>query len=157
MYVFRFPASTPDLTYEALHAYIGKGNGALRTIGTTVRAIDYTGSIFGDMVMLVLYQTPIARIYKNAVTFPTHGDTHQATREWLVKVISDNGIGHTAFRLRGRRSQPGTLVIDGDQKRPLEGRSYPCDHAAVAARREADEKRLAGWRAQGLVPQETRA
>jgi hypothetical protein len=138
-YVFRFPKDTPELTYDALHSYIGKGNGASRMIGTTMEAIDYTGSIFGDMVALKLYSTTIARIYRDAVTFPSHGDTHQATREWLIRIISDNGLGYTAFRLRGRRGQPGTMVINGDPERPVEGRSYP-----VTQRRELAPSGISG-------------
>jgi hypothetical protein len=158
-YVFRFPADTPELTYEALHAYVGKGNGACRAIGTTVEVTDYTGSIFGDMVVLNLYGTQIARIYKDAVTFPVHGHSEQATRNWLVRIVANNGIGFNIWRVarQHKKVRRSFYVIDGDRNRPLEGRSYPCDHAAVAARREQDEKRLAKWRAQGLVPEETRA
>jgi hypothetical protein len=105
-YLFRFPASMPELTYAGL--------GRTDRIGRTVR-VDH----WPMTRVLRLYGTVIARIYEDRVEFPVTGDQHQATREWLVRIVRDNGIGNTVWRDRR-----GVLLVDGTKNRPVEGCTF---------------------------------
>jgi hypothetical protein len=109
-YPFRFPKDTPALTYEGLRNTV--------RIGTTVTA-EHSEDYVSPFVTLSLYGTPLARISAAHVQFLRTGDHHQATREWLTRIVQDNGIGSACFRIRG-----GLMVIDGDPGRPVEGVTY---------------------------------
>ena len=115
-YLFRFPASTPELAYAGLFAYIvSHGGDKAGTIGTTVTLNRYNDGT----IHLRLYSTTLAVIAADRVEFKATGDHHQATREWLTKIIRDNDLGASAWRGRD-----GVLCIDGDPARPVEGHTF---------------------------------
>lgn len=132
-YIFRFPADVPKLTYESLNAYIlARPAGAIllsRAIGTTVTVLQ--GESF---VWLKLYDTILAVIFAEKVTFSPHDDPHLATTAWIGKIVRDNGIGGTVWRERRHagdgegprvpRGRAGLLAIDGDRSRPVFGHTY---------------------------------
>lgn len=133
-YIFRFPASMPSLTYEALHAYIlARPAGSIvphRAIGTTVTVLQGDG-----FVWLKLYDTTLAVIFPDRVEFTSTDDPHMATSAWLSKIVRDNRLGSTVWRIRRHagdrpgprvaRGRAGLLAIDGDRSRPVTGRTYP--------------------------------
>lgn len=129
--IFRFPAGCPDLTYESLRRYIGDDRHAQAMIGRTVQVTHWPAIVTSQQnrvaqVTLRLYGTSLAVIMADSVLFTVHGDRHQATREWLGKIIADNGLGVHCFRTR-TGYVPGVgspLHIDGDPAKPVEGHSY---------------------------------
>jgi hypothetical protein len=149
-YIFRFPANTPELTYETLSAKLAACEGALK-IGTTVQVWeDARGG-----VSVQLYDTVIARITPDEVEFPGPDVPSQATTEWLARIIRDNGIDSGCWRVRRRKSdgpgpevargQAGLLVLASppEGRREVFGQSYPVNHEAVAEHRAY----LARWAA----------
>lgn len=160
-YIFRIPQDAPDLDYASLNTWMGlRGQ---RKIGTTVTivALDEHETAMGQIPAsfeIWLYETLIARIYPDRVDFPGPDDPHMATSAWLFKVIRDNAIGHTCFRIRRHkndgpgpvvaRGQAGLLVIDGDRDKPVFGRHYPVDPAQIVAQRQADAERRERWAAE---------
>jgi hypothetical protein len=153
-YLLRFPENTPELTYEALTAYEEKhwhpyaDGSRYAPIGTTV-TITKAGDL--NAFDLRLYGLTIARIFQDQVFFPLTGDAHMATREWLGKIVRDNGIGSSVWRIRRRttdgpgpyvaRGRAGLLCIDGNRSRPVEGHGYPVDRERIAREKE----RAAQW------------
>jgi hypothetical protein len=134
------PEGTPDLSHDALAAYLDSRDE--RKIGATVTVENYREGV----IDVRLYDTRIAQIGPNLVFFPGPDDPHIATTYWLAKVVQDNGIGGNVFRVRRHKSdgegppvargQAGLLTVDGDRDRPVFGRSYPVDHARIARRRQ---------------------
>lgn len=116
-YIFRFPAEMPKLTYGHLNVWYLLG-GEYRIGGTVTIHLEMPTETAPAHYRLMLYSTVLAWIGKDHVHFAKHGDTHQATRMWLLQIVVDNGIGHSVYRKRG-----GMLVIDGIQ--PLEGHTFP--------------------------------
>lgn len=146
-YIFRMPKDTPELTHETLDAYIGPTRNRA-SIGATVSVYRWAKD---NGLRFELYWTTLAVIYPGRVEFTTHGDTHGATREWLQKIATDNGIGQNVWRDRSYQRDgfryPGKLIIDGDRNKPVEGRAYPT-HIAERRQRDADNAaRLAEWNA----------
>lgn len=148
-YIFRFPAGTPELTFETLNAKVHEACGkfwrcsscSLR-IGTTVTV---RWAAHADALIVRLYDLDIAWIYADRVAFTATDDPHMATTEWLAKIVKDNGIASGIWRVRRRkadgqgpatsRGYAGLLILGGEGRRPVHGHSYPVDHARVAERR----------------------
>lgn len=107
-YIFSWPARVPTLTYAGL--------AKTDRIGRTVRVEHWPTAR-----VLRLYGTVIARIFEDRVEFPVTGDRHQATREWLARIVQDNGIGSNVWRDRRE-----TLIVlpHSGQHRPLEGGTF---------------------------------
>ena len=116
-YIFRMPAGTPHLDYASLEAYVSRrydgeelryGDHAM--IGTTVQVTYEDGLVTGvpmpPRMAVLLYGVRIASIYRHAVYFCQHGDAHLATTEWTGKIVSDNAIGTSVFRVRRRKPDP---------------------------------------------------
>lgn len=138
-YSFRFPADTPPMTYEALAALLAghcdRGNclACHIEIGTTVKV--RWASRRHDEILVRLYETTIAILGGDGtIQFP-NDDPHQASTAWIGRIISDNGLGCRAGRIRRRRSdgpgpasprggQAGLLVIDFDRSAPVHGRTW---------------------------------
>jgi|HubBroStandDraft_3_1064219.scaffolds.fasta_scaffold258250_1 hypothetical protein len=143
-FIFRMPEHAPDLDFESLEAYIRavvRGadlrNGDHAEIGTTVRVTyedsPVTGVPMPARMTVRLYGLRIAAVYRHAVYFQQTGDAHMATTEWIAKVVRDNAIGTSVFRVRRRKSDPlvegprgymGPLAIGGDRDRLVEGYWY---------------------------------
>lgn len=161
MYIFRFPAGTPELTHEALSPLVTAacGEGFLcqscsLKIGTTVTV---RWNRHGDALILRLYETDLAWIYAGHVAFNKHGDTHASTREWIARIVSDNALGHNPWRVPRRKSdgpgQGGILCLGGDRSQPVEGHSYLTDPEGIERNRENARRwaeMVAGYNA-GLV------
>jgi hypothetical protein len=103
-YLFRMPADTPPLTFARLRERCQRQNYAgqnIGKIGSTV-TLYYVNQLGDDgpdpYVSFRLYFTTLARIYRDRVEFTTHSDQHMATREWLNKIATDNGLGGGVFR-----------------------------------------------------------
>ncbi len=127
-YAFRVPAATPELTYEGLSGYLGEDR-SLRAIGTTVKVMRVAA--FGGLAYdFRLYGLVIATISPDKVYFPRTDDTHQATAAWLSRIVRDNGIGGSVWRIRRRAADVpgpmggGLLTVGGDRDRPVEGYAY---------------------------------
>ena len=129
-YKFAFPTDTPDLTFDGLTAYInGIRIGTKRRpytdmawIGTTVR-LDGPHHDDGLRFHFHIHGLLIARIFAGHIGFPKHGDTHANTREWVSKIVADNGLGGNAWR----RPKADVLCINGDPAQPLEGHTFKTD------------------------------
>ena len=154
-YIFRMPEGTPKLTFEALSAQLDalcdrpRCTPCTLAVGTTV-TICWHGAARGHAVAFQLYGLGIAVISQKLVQFPVTGDAHIATTGWLAKIIRDNGLGSSAWRIRrhkadgpgtpAARGRAGLLCIDGDRDRPVEGHGYPVDHARIAQDRDYAER-----------------
>lgn len=160
-FIFRFPADMPELSYRPLDAEIGKlcsqpnCRSCVLEIGTTVKvrrlplALEFR-----------LYDTVIAYIYPGCVEFSKTDDPHQATTEWLTRIVQDNGIGYGVGRIRRHkadgpgpetsRGRAGLLVIEWTRSRPVVGRTYPVDRARQLKQRES-RRRVEEFRAGRLT------
>jgi len=132
-YIFRFPADVPKLTYEALNAYVlatPQGRAYVRRdIGTTV-----TVTLGDGCARLTLYGYTLAAIYPGRVEFNATDDAHMSTTAWLGKIVRDNKLGGTAWRIRRHasdgegpcvpRGHAGLLTIDGHRSEPVFGQTY---------------------------------
>src|ERR1700761_2430274 len=112
-YIFRFPADTPELTWEGLtgatdQAWALRGYRSLE-IGTTVKVRYWAPRPDAPHCFVIrLYDTDIARVYCDLVEFPAEDDGHQASREWLTRIVQDNGLGGNLWRIRRRKADgPG--------------------------------------------------
>lgn len=90
---YEIPASTPDMTFESLEAYIRRGrHGWHRRIGSVV-SIERTARA----VEVRLYATLIAILYDDGqVYFPGYVDDWwdtETTKVWLTRIMRDNGLG----------------------------------------------------------------
>ena len=153
-FIFKIPAGTPDLTFEDLDAWLGRASA--RAIGTTV--VIYRNP---DAITIELYGLIIAELYespKRRVVFGSTDDAHLATTEWLGKIIRDNCIGSSVYRVRRHkvdgpgpavsRGQAGLLIIDGDRGKTVFGQTYPVSKARIAAQRRTDAERQKQWAAE---------
>jgi len=148
-YYFRFPADTPELTYDGLAAYVRKHwrlhpeGWRYAPVGRTVTIHERRpGGPGHEVYDVYLYRLRIARLTPNAVSFGQADDGHLATREWLARIVADNGLGSTAWRIRRHKSdgpgpavargQAGLLVIDGDRSKPVHGQVYTLRKEAAA-------------------------
>jgi hypothetical protein len=132
-YVFRFPAGMPKLDFASLAEWM-TGHTARRIGATVVVRRTGHGCPHPHVIGIELYGLCIALVKPDRVVFPETRDTHAATSYWLGRIIADNGIGRSAWRIRRRkadrpgppvaRGQAGLLVIDGDRDRPVEGFAY---------------------------------
>lgn len=137
-FIFRFPAATPPMTFEALSARLRALCGEDRCtscydeIGTTVQ-VRWLNRNKGA-VMVRLYCTTIAILSDDgSVQFPTD-DPHQATTMWIERIVHDNGLGGRVGRIRRHaadgqgppvaRGYAGLLVINWDRARPVFGRVH---------------------------------
>jgi hypothetical protein len=130
-FIFRMPAGVPMLNYASLRELAAGDVPASRyrrALGTTISLRLEDG--YQPFIAFRLYQTTLAIIHPDKVWFTGHGDLHQATREWISKIIFDNGIGTQAFR------EKFTLYVDGDRSRPVEGHDYPVSEAGIEHARE---------------------
>jgi len=150
MYIFRFPADTPELTYAALAPLVTRACGSYEQctschlkIGTTVTA---RWNRRGDAIIVRLYDLDIATLYRGSiVSFTYTDDGHGATREWIDRIIWDNALGLRPWRIRRRKSdgpgpvvargEAGLLCMGGDRNRPVFGHVYPVNLAEVERRR----------------------
>lgn len=152
-YIFRWPADTPEMTYEGLAARLGAagcdshdrhGRWCTAKIGTTV-----TLRWCREAVQVQLYSTTIAFILPGTVVFP-NDDPHTATTEWIARIVRDNGIGNGAGRIRRRKSdgpgpmmargQAGLLCIDYDRDKPVFGPVHQVNRKRMAADRDHRER-----------------
>jgi hypothetical protein len=159
-FIFRMPANCPDLDFKSLEAYIRAAydgedlrNGDHAGIGTTVR-VTYEDSLVTGVPMppriaVRLYGLRIAAVYRHAVYFQQTGDAHMATTEWIAKIVRDNAIGTSVFRVRRRKSDSlvegprgymGPLAIGGDRDRLVEGYWYRVGDIEGQRRQHAEQK-----------------
>jgi hypothetical protein len=148
-YRFRIPENCPELSAEGLSEWLGKRSH--RKIGRTV---TIRPGAMRETFYFVLYEAVIAEIGPEQVYFPVTGDAHQATTAWLSRIVHDNGLGLTAWRVDGRAPghrdpAPGLLAIDGDRARPVEGHGYPVDRELQLRSREFAR----AWRAAAAARQ----
>lgn len=161
MYIFRFPANMPELTFEALSPLVTAACGSYPKcqscqlkIGTTVTV---RWNRVGDALIIRLYEVDLAWVYADHVAFNRHGDVHASTREWLAAIVRDNGVGANPWRVPRRKSDgpgvSGILCLGGERDKPLEGHSYLIDPERIERNRENAKRwaeMLAGYKA-GLV------
>ncbi len=158
-YIFRFPAGCPDLDFESLLTWmqapnrgheIGHG-GRKAKIGTTVLVVHRGPFRSPDAALppafdIWLHDLLIARVFHGRVWVTGTDDPHQATTAWLARIIQDNAIGTSLYRVRRRkaddpgpavaRGRAGLLVIDSDRSRPALGHLHQAgDIAALKASR----------------------
>lgn len=153
-FIFRFPADTPPMTFEALAARLRavcdheRCLSCYDTIGTTVQIRWHTAD--RSSVMVRLYETTIAVLTDDdTIRFP-NDDPHKTTTEWISKIVHDNGLGHGVCRIRRRKSdgpgpdasrgQAGLLVIDGDRNKPAHGRAWRQDRERMARNQDWAEE-----------------
>jgi hypothetical protein len=139
-YIFRFPENTPKLRYKELSALLDKAcdrpdcHLCEAKIGTTVTVRRCYGDYAGA-VSLKLYSLELARIWPDRVEFTPDDDPHQATTQWISRIVQDNRIGSTVWRARRRkadgpgpwteRGRAGLLCVSGDRGKPVFGQSFP--------------------------------
>jgi hypothetical protein len=150
-YIFRFPADTPELSFDVLSQLVHEACGKFwrcsschLKIGTTVTVRWNTPA---DALIFRLYETDLAWIYPDRVAFCSTDHPSQATTEWLSRICQDNGIGYGVGRIPRHkadgqgpvtaRGYAGLLVIEWTRERPVFGHSYPVDAGRQAAQRES--------------------
>ena len=170
-FIFRFPTDMPPMTFEALAARLAdlcdRGNclADVAEIGSTVK-LRWNGRDH-SAVLVRLYSTTIAILGKDGtIRFP-NDDPHMATREWISKIIHDNGLGRNAWRIPRRvsdgpgpevkRGRAGLLCIDGDRGKPVHGPVYHMDRERMARDRDFREKWAAEMAFRSLHPDEWEA
>jgi hypothetical protein len=167
-FLFRWPADTPEMTFESLAARLSdlcdRANCLADTvqIGTTVE-LRWHGRDH-SAVMVRLYSTTIAVLADDGtIRFP-NDDPHMTTREWIGKIIYDNGLGGSAWRIRRRasdgqgpavaRGSAGLLCIDGDRDKPVHGPVHRVDRDRIARNQENREQWAAEMAFRSLHPDE---
>jgi hypothetical protein len=148
MYIFRFPANVPELTFEALSPLVTAACGSYPKCQSCHLMIGATVTVrwnrAGDALIIRLYETDLAWVYADHVAFNAHGDVHMSTREWLAAIVRDNGVGVNPWRVRRRKSDGpglgGVLCLGGDRDKPLEGHSYLVDPERIERNRENRER-----------------
>jgi hypothetical protein len=145
-YIFRFPADTPPMTFEALAARLSALCDHANClsdyvqIGTTVQL--RWNSRDHSAILVRLYETTIVILAKDGtIRFP-NDDPHKTTNEWISRIVRDNGLGSGVCRIRRRKSdgpgpaaslgQAGLLCIDGDRDKPVHGRTWTADRERIA-------------------------
>jgi hypothetical protein len=167
-FLFRFPANTPEMTFDALaHRLDGLCDqegctSCYDQIGSTIQVRWYGRRRIGLMVRL--YETTIAILGSDdTIKFP-NDDPHKTTTEWISKIIHDNGLGRNAWRIRRHaadgpgpevaRGQAGLLCIDGDRGKPVHGRTWTVDRKRIARNRDWAEQWAASMAFRRLHPAE---
>jgi hypothetical protein len=165
-FIFKMPKDTPELDFVTLKARMEAeyGGEELRygdklEIGTTV-IIRWNDSGGLPSVEFVLYGLHIARISANEVRFTYTDDPHLATAEWTAKIVRDNAIGGSVWRMPRRkadgegpwtsRGRAGLLCINGNRDKPVWGNTYRVSQDAIADRR----RKHAEWEAEAAVRRE---
>lgn len=118
MYIFRFPARVPLMTYGGLTDWISKGRDPLRRkIGTTV-TVD-RADVPERHICIYLYDTIIARLYPDGrviVSEAVNNWPRQATTEWLALILWNNGLSGHVGREGGRYRQAGQIFTAGEPR-----------------------------------------
>jgi hypothetical protein len=154
-YLLRIPQGIPELTFDDLDAWLGRRSAC--AIGTTV-VVHRTP----EAITIELYGLVIAELYERPrrVTFPSADDAHLTTAAWITRIVRDNAIGTSVYRVRRHkadgpgpavsRGQAGLLVIDGDRGKTVFGQTYPVAKARIEKMRRAD----AAWQRQWAAERE---
>jgi hypothetical protein len=146
-FIFRFPAGTPPMTFDALAHLLDELCDVERCmscyaqIGSTVQVRWHVRD--RSAVAVRLYGTTIAILTADGtVRFP-NDDPHLATTAWIGRIVRDNGLGGDVGRIRrrvadgpgpatSRGGHAGLLCIDFDRAKPVHGRAWTVarEHAA---------------------------
>jgi len=113
-------ADTPPLTYDGLHEYIAsKGNSPVlgTRIGRSPAGVAEHADDVGPFIKFTLDGQLIARISPGHVQFLS-GAMPRGARRWVSQIAADNGLATTVSKVHG------ALCLDGDDHRPVHGRTY---------------------------------
>jgi hypothetical protein len=124
-------AAEPSLDFASLRDWMAD-EATRPIIGTAVVARWYgRGAQTGDLppvISIELRGQCLAFVKPDLVRFPATLDgSLPAAREWLSRIVADNGLGSAATRVRvtvAPHERHWMLAIDGDKDRLLTGNDY---------------------------------
>jgi hypothetical protein len=146
-FLFRFPADTPEMTFNTLAARLravcnrDRCTSCIAKIGSTVTLRWHVRD--KSAIQVQLYEVTIAILTGDGtIRFP-NDDPHYSTTYWIERIVSDNGLGHRAGRIRrhaadgpgpetGRGGRAGLLAIDFDRDKPVHGRVWTAVREGVS-------------------------
>ena len=132
------PAGCPALDYASLAGWLDVETSRRISPAVIIRRTGQKTPGGGQVISIELHGICLALVKPDRVTFPGPEPpaASPAGREWLARVVADNGLGTSVSRVQVTTA-PGTrkrlLAIDGDRHLLLAGNSYP----VPAARRDA--------------------